>query len=227
MTELRGKILKVPISKVVENNYNYNKMTDEMFEKQIASIARNGFIGVTIVREIEQGGKPFYEIIDGAHRYRAMKSSGEKFIRVNNLGEISDSEAKRLTITLQEIRGEKRKGMFESLLDELESDLSAEEMAELPVPKELLTKLEHESKVAEDSMVDVDFDDSGSGIGGEDNFSTEVTTKPSTPSEPSVYDSQATITLHFSDESWEEMGQGILKKIESVCKKAGGYSENG
>jgi len=231
MTKIRGKIQQVPIGRVVENPWNYNRQTEEMFEKQRASIKRHGFLGVTIVREIEDAGQKFYQIIDGAHRFRAMKQDGATHLRVDNLGTIKDAEAKKLTLMLREVRGSKQKGMFESLLDELGIELSEDEMSDLPVPDALITKLEKESKEAEDAMVDIDFDpDSSASSAGDDDFMAGLPpatgSKPKGGSTPDVHPKQATVTLHFSEEDWEEKGQGILKKIESVCNKAGGYAEN-
>lgn len=228
--KLSGKIQQVPISRIVENPWNYNKMTDEMFAKQLASLDRHGFIGVTIVREIVEAGKPFFQIIDGAHRFRAAKERGAKKLRVNNLGKISDAKAKELTLTLQEVRGKKQKGMFESLVDELGMSLSDEEMLNLPVPDALVKKLDEEAKEAEDAMVDIDFDTESGETSNADEFMSPFESssgnKSSASSEPKDYPARATVTLHFSEEDWEEKGPGILSKIESVCKKAGGYSED-
>ena len=228
--KIRGKIQQVPIGRVIEAPWNYNRMEEAMFDKQRASIERHGFIGVTIVREIVDAGQKVYQIIDGAHRYRAAKQAGATHLRVDNLGAVGDAEAKKLTLMLQEIRGTKQKGMFESLLDELGMELSEEEMADLPVPDALITKLEGESKAAEDAMVEVDFDASSVPSSGDDDFMSGLPpasgSKPKGDGKDDVHPKQATVTLHFSEEEWEEKGQGILKKIEAVCNKAGGYAEN-
>jgi len=86
----------VAIDKVKPNGYNpkpdYNS-TDELkaeFEKIKNSIRVHGQIDPIQVREL---GKGMYEIVNGYHRWVAMKELGFKEIEIKNLGKMSRVKA--------------------------------------------------------------------------------------------------------------------------------------
>lgn len=101
--EINTNNLVVDMSLVVPNEYNPkisfrdNKENMEEFEKIKASIVVAGQILPVLVRELD-GGK--YEIINGYHRYEAMKELGYSTIEVKNLGKIDfDTAVSRALLT--------------------------------------------------------------------------------------------------------------------------------
>lgn len=104
MAKARGELKTVKIDQVFPNDYNHNEMSKEMVEKEAEAFRRFGVLRSVLVR---QTGPGRYVIIDGEHRYKILKESGEKEITIRNLGKITDEEAKTLTIALDEIKGQK------------------------------------------------------------------------------------------------------------------------
>jgi ParB family transcriptional regulator, chromosome partitioning protein len=93
----------VEITKLVPNKYNpkldYNS-TPELqseFERIKKSIVAHGQIDPIIVREVENS----FEIINGFHRFNAMKDLGYEKVEIKNLGKISLNEAISKTLSLE------------------------------------------------------------------------------------------------------------------------------
>jgi len=93
----------VSINNVVPNDYNpklsidNDKNNRKEFEKVKDSIKVAGQILPLIVRELENGK---YEIINGYHRWRAMKALGYSKIEIKNLGKIDfDTAVSRALLT--------------------------------------------------------------------------------------------------------------------------------
>lgn len=89
-------IQKVPISAVEPNDYNPKLKDTEEYKQVVASLTRNGLKTPIYVRQIS--GHQGYVIVDGEQRYTAAKELGYTEIYIYNLGEISEEEAKALTI---------------------------------------------------------------------------------------------------------------------------------
>ena len=66
------KIETIPLTAIRENGYNPNHMAPELFESLVNSIRDHGFVQPIVVRKAGDG----YEIVDGAHRYRALRRLG-------------------------------------------------------------------------------------------------------------------------------------------------------
>lgn len=90
-------VLKVSIDEVELNDYNPKLTGTKEYEKVVESLRVNGLASPIIVREVE--GK--YVVVDGAQRLTACRELGFEEVYVYNLGEISEEEAKSLTIWLE------------------------------------------------------------------------------------------------------------------------------
>jgi len=78
------------VEKLVPCNWNYKKPgTPEEIQKLAKSIEKDGSLGVLPVRKIEKG----FEVIDGNHRYEAIKLLGWEKVPCENFGKISVAEA--------------------------------------------------------------------------------------------------------------------------------------
>jgi len=117
--KIRVEIKNVPIQSIKPNPWNPNKQSEHVFEKEIKSIKKFGYLDPILVRKKKDG----YEIIDGEHRWKAAKEIGTLEIPVNDLGEVSDLDAKQLTILMNEIRGKSETGLLSDLMKELEASL--------------------------------------------------------------------------------------------------------
>jgi len=93
-----SKIKLVSIDKISPNSWNPKKAGTPEYQKVKKSIQLKGLRGVVVVREMGDG----YEIIDGEQRYTAAKELGFKEMYVYNEGQVSDKDAKELTIWYQQ-----------------------------------------------------------------------------------------------------------------------------
>ena len=89
-----SKIEKVSIDSVKPNDYNPKLKGSEEYQKVVESLRTNGLKTPIFVRETEDG----LVIVDGEQRWTAANELGYKEIYVYNLGDISEEEAKALTI---------------------------------------------------------------------------------------------------------------------------------
>lgn len=99
---IRDNITTVSIDTLVPNTWNFNEQPEVMFEHQKAAIVTHGLMKPITVREV---GKRF-EILNGYHRWLACKELQVKKVPINNLGEVSDGEARLYTALLNEITGQ-------------------------------------------------------------------------------------------------------------------------
>ena len=111
-----------------------------------ASIKKYGLNDVILVRDGNQDGKlGFYEIIDGEHRYKAAKEQGYKRIKINNLGNVKDAEARMLTEVRERARvpvNEDEEGkLLKSLMEDYDYSID-DILAVTPFPEdELLAEI--------------------------------------------------------------------------------------
>ncbi len=96
----------VDIELVIPNNYNPKPdftSTEELqleFAKIKDSIAYHGQIDPLIVREVNDK----YELINGYHRWQAMKELGFEKVEIKNLGTISKEEAIKKALSFEELK---------------------------------------------------------------------------------------------------------------------------
>lgn len=126
----------VPVELIKPNPWNPNVQSELIYQKELASISKYGFVDPLTVREIQTkptalrdalsiaapGEAPtfvHYEIIDGEHRWRAAKELGYTELPCWNLGVIDDDDARELTIVLNETRGQPDEDRLRALLQDL------------------------------------------------------------------------------------------------------------
>jgi len=123
--EIKDNIFRAPMDSIKPNPWNPNEQTDFVFEKEKLSIQEHGFLDPITVRELPDGS---YQIIDGEHRWKAMKAMSQPEILINNLGNIPEKIARKLTILANELRGRARRDKMSELLQSLSKDFSTEEL---------------------------------------------------------------------------------------------------
>lgn len=107
------------------NPWNPNRMDEQMFQKEIASLRKFGYVNPIIVRR--NGTR--YQIIDGEHRKKALIKLGVvSKVPVTVISDLNDSDAKQLTIVLNETRGRSDPAKMGELLKDL---LSVESKTDL------------------------------------------------------------------------------------------------
>ena len=140
MSRIRSAV--VYLNQLRPNAWNPNRMNDEMYRKELASIKKFGYVNPILVRE--QGAD--YEIIDGEHRWRALNQLGYEEAEVTVIEGLADEEAKQLTIVLNETRGKADPKRLGELLTDLLRDVPKTDLLDLlplsPVEFDRLAGLE-------------------------------------------------------------------------------------
>jgi len=122
-------VKRVRLDKIFPNDWNPNKMTEDMFAKVSAGIERlinKGKEPPPIT--VRKSGKR-YQIIDGEHRWKIFKDLKEASIPCWIL-DVSDADARLLTGALNYLRGEPEKEQYaEMILQVAQSGVSIETIA--------------------------------------------------------------------------------------------------
>lgn len=131
------------------NPWNPNKQSDRAFQAEVESISTHGFIDPILIRKLGKG----YQIIDGEHRWRAfgqvvtegVAAAGnlQRLIASNVIPaivlDVTEAEAKKLTIIMNETRGAANVTDLSYLLADLLPHYGAELITGLPYTPEQLS----------------------------------------------------------------------------------------
>lgn len=102
MAKYTTKKITVSIIEVHPNPWNPNVQSKEMFEKTKNSLKEMGTLGTILCRKVGI----IYQILDGEHRWLGKKENGDTEISIEVIEqEVSDNDAKLLTILLNNIKG--------------------------------------------------------------------------------------------------------------------------
>jgi len=130
MIERRIRTVVISLDMLRKNSWNPNVMNDEMYRKELASIRKFGYVNPILARDLGT----HYEIIDGEHRWKALKQLAYSEAEVTVIEGLTDEEAKQLTIVLNETRGTPDQGKLGNLLrDLLENVPKADLLDVLPI----------------------------------------------------------------------------------------------
>jgi len=149
----------VPVDKalLVPNNWNPNRTTARQQEAIAESLAKYDQILDLVVRP-HPTLKGKYEIIDGEHRYQAIEGNT---VYVTVVEGIDDASARKLTVILNETRGQADRQELAELLAELTLEYDGVGLQEcLPYSAEELTELLKlaEAEDKEQDNIDEDID---------------------------------------------------------------------
>ncbi len=114
----------VSAQSLIPNPWNPNRMTAAMYAKALESIQLYGFIDPLTVR-FKDG---HYQIIDGEHRFRAGRDLGMDSFPVLIINNLSDADAKKLTIVMNELHGQADPDKMGDLLAEILNDSSIDDL---------------------------------------------------------------------------------------------------
>jgi hypothetical protein len=139
------ELINIKHSDIVPNDWNPNKQNERAFEAEIESITDNGFVQpVTVRKHPTMKGK--YQIIDGYHRWLALqKIFADKSLQTAPLKsivttqelpcvvlDVTDAQARKLTIILNETRGRAELGELGILLESIQVDFGDDLIRGLP-----------------------------------------------------------------------------------------------
>ena len=121
-------IKTIPINQIKENNWNPNELDSEGFKALVQNI-KDQRVGYTQPIEVREIAENEYEVIDGAHRFKACKEAGLTEIECV-VSEYDDTQAKLETIAKNNIRGNINLVKAANLISELNKDITLEEIGD-------------------------------------------------------------------------------------------------
>lgn len=118
--------LTAHVNQLHPNPWNPNRMNDRQYAAAKESIEAYGFIDpITVRAHPELSGE--YQVIDGEHRWKAAQELGIDTVPIV-LITVTDQQAKKLTIILNETRGNADTIDLAQLLDNLSTELDPDEL---------------------------------------------------------------------------------------------------
>lgn len=116
--------IRVKRSQLIENNYNPNKTTEVQQNAIAQSLNLYGQLTSVLVRpHPTESGK--YLIIDGEHRSKVLTDD----VYVDVIHDLSEADARKLTIIMNETRGSADETELSSLLASLGDEMSLDELS--------------------------------------------------------------------------------------------------
>lgn len=120
------EVRRVPVAALHPNPWNPNKQDERTYAAERESIREHGFIDPVLVRpHPDHLGE--WQIIDGEHRWRAAQDEGATEIDIIPRA-FTDTAAKKLTIILNETRGNADVALLGKLIADLSTELSPEDL---------------------------------------------------------------------------------------------------
>jgi ParB/RepB/Spo0J family partition protein len=115
------RIESIPINQLTTNKWNPNEMDEHIFRSLVESIREHGVLQPILIRND-------MTIIKGEKRWNAAKEAGlQELLCV--IVESSEEESKLLTVSLSRLRGTTNQELLTSLLQELSTHFSLDEIA--------------------------------------------------------------------------------------------------
>jgi len=110
---------RIPLSKIVVENWNYKKNDEFLMEQLINNINRTGQIENLLVRNL---GKGKYGLVNGHHRLEALQKLKIKTAYCYDLGKISLKEAKRIGLETNETKFDSDPFQLAKLVKEIDNE---------------------------------------------------------------------------------------------------------
>jgi len=159
------KFIEIDIEKLVKAEWNYKEEDAELQQKLVNNIKANGQIENIIIRELDTG---FYEVVNGNHRYDALKELGFDKAIAYNLGKVSQAQARRIAISTNETKFKANQEKFIDLMNELIDEFSVEDLVQdMPYSEEQLVNFKN--------LKEFDWKDPTNSKSDSDNDSVKVT----------------------------------------------------
>lgn len=129
------EIKHLPLAKLSPNNWNCNKMSEQMEQKLRAYVQQEGLVQAVVARPI---GKDQFEIVDGYHRFEIAKKLGFKTIPCVILN-LDDKRARILSINMNELKGQPVQNLLAEIIHDLNKESPLEDLEKiLPYSREEL-----------------------------------------------------------------------------------------
>jgi len=119
--------IEIELTSLSMAKWNYKTNNKELQQKLVNNIKRNGQIENIIIRELDNNK---FEIINGNHRFLALKELKYKKVTAYNLGKISLNHAKRIAIETNETRFVSDNNKLSDLLIEISQEFNFDDLVQ-------------------------------------------------------------------------------------------------
>lgn len=138
-TDYLKNFISIDTDKLVKAVWNY-KVEDEFMQTQLeGNLKRHGQVENILIRKLKTG---YYEVVNGNHRYEAIKKLGWKKVVAYDLGDISESEAKRIAIMTNETRFDSDRVKLAQLMKQIQEDIPMNELKDsMPYSQEQMENM--------------------------------------------------------------------------------------
>lgn len=120
--EKRIEMAMIPIDSIIPNEWNPNEMDDALFNELTRDLGEDGFLQTITVVPVRVDGKIRYRIVDGEHRFNAMKLADYPEIPcLISKGDLARDEDKQRfkTVRMNKIRGKLNQKKLKTLVEDL------------------------------------------------------------------------------------------------------------
>lgn len=123
---------------IAANPWNPNVVPADLYEKARESLRLYGWLAPVVVRGTPGG----YQLVDGEHRWKIAVEDGIDLIPAFFVDGLSDADAKKATVILNDLHGQARPDKLSALFRDLLDGQSLEElMVALPYDEAVLSSL--------------------------------------------------------------------------------------
>jgi len=205
--EDRGYII-LQTHQLVKAEWNYKEEDEELQNLLKANLQRNGQVQNLIVRALPdeqttEDGLPIYEVPDGNHRLPSLKRIGQERVMCYNLGRVSEQEAKRIALEVNETQWDADPISLAETMTDVKEEFGMEDiLGTMPFKREEIDHFEE--------TLDFDWDDFEEDEDG-----------PEGEGEEQDPDHWETLEFLLADDQmgvWEEAKEKVLHQL-----KEGGY----
>lgn len=150
----------LPVEQLCEAEWNYKEDNEQLQAKLENNIEKNGIVQNLIVREMSNG---LFEVVNGNHRLRAIKALGMVEVMCYNCGQITDSQAKRISVETNETRFKSDTDKLYAVIDSILTEFDQEDFnLTSPVTTEMLEQYKRDEDWQPPSpIIDAPFIDMG------------------------------------------------------------------
>jgi len=118
--------IELPKHVLREAPWNYKTTDAKLMKKLERNMIKNGIVQNLIVRPISGG---FYEVVNGNHRLKIIETMRIDKVMCFNLGNVSETKAKRIALETNETNFGRDDGKMNNLIKEISADIDETDFA--------------------------------------------------------------------------------------------------
>lgn len=115
----------VELSKLKKAPWNYKIQDEDLKEKLMQNLTRNGVLENIVIRDLGDGT---FEVVNGNHRLDVLLELKHEKVICCNLGKISEAEAKRIAVELNETHFDNDQVELSKVIDHIAQEFGVDDI---------------------------------------------------------------------------------------------------